>query len=179
MRLLVVSLIGCALVVVQAGYLPAVGPAPLRFRAEVDGAPFVLPPLAPPDPPFVKSKETNTVEAVTPTTATPETNTVTNEAVETVSVPDTNTMAQPMIVDTNGVLSASAAVTTNVPPAVANPPVFIAPSAGAAPMSPQMLLQFFRDRSGSNTTTTIVAPVGFTPPAPAIPPSSTATFNRP
>lgn len=178
MRLLVVSLIGCALVVVQAGYLPAAGPAPLRFRAEVDGAPFVLPPLAPPDPPFVKSKpdETNTVEAATAATVT---NTITNEAVETMSTPDINTVAQPLAVDTNSVLSASAAVTTNVPPAVTSPPVFIAPGAGAAPMSPQMLLQFFRDRSGSNTTTTIVAPVGFTPPAPAIPPSSTATFNRP
>ena len=70
------------------------------------------------------------------------------------------------------------------PPAL--PPPALPPPATSDPdappiLSPQMLLHFFNQWSGTNSapTTTIVTPVEFTPPRPFAPPSSTSTYLSP
>lgn len=86
-----------------------------------------------------------------------------------------------------------APVAANPPPAAeapvsapALPPPALLPPAtsdtNAPPiLSPQMLLHFFNQWSGTNRapTTTIVTPVEFTPPRPFAPPSSTSTYLSP
>ncbi|MGV3754428.1 MAG: hypothetical protein ACO1QS_03540 [Verrucomicrobiota bacterium] len=63
------------------------------------------------------------------------------------------------------------------PPASTNT-VLIAPLPEAQPLSPALLMQYFRDRKGTNPAETgIVVPMGFTPPPVAVP-SSSATYEK-
>ena len=131
------------------GYLPAVGPAALRFRpAAPSGTNLVRMPLPPPD-----------VPAVAPTTL------FTNAAAETEAKP-APTAAAPS--------SAPLIFTaTNTPPQPEANPL------GSEPLiSPQMLLKYF-NRPTNGAGTGIIAPVDFAPPAPAPahPRSSTATYS--
>jgi len=130
------------------GYLPAVGPVPLRFRpAAPPAAALVQMPLPPPDVtpsapdiPTPLSAAAVTGAKQTPPAATPS------------SVPVNLTA-------TNGPAGPDAASSGSVPP-----------------ISPQMLLHYF-NRSTNGTAAGIMAPVDFAPPGAAKPPSSTATYT--
>jgi hypothetical protein len=142
----------------RGGYLPALGPVALRF---------LLPPEPP--PPHVAARP-----APAP-------------------VPAPTAEAQPSSATGPGYLDASSsfdifnplpareyeATTSIFPPPVAQPappqiPVE-APQTEPA-VSPEMLLRYFtRQTNGSGVS--VIAPIGFTPPAPTPPPSSTATYT--
>jgi hypothetical protein len=135
-------------VLAAPGYLPAVGPVPLRFRVAaqpvtnllVIALPSPEPPSAPLDEviaaPLAASTATNKAPPVAPPSSTVQTN----------LVPGGPTGA-------NGGLP------------------------GAEPLiSPQMLLRFF-NRSTNGAVGGIIAPVDFAPPAVATPLSSSATYS--
>lgn len=119
---------------VQAGYLSAVGPAPLRFHDRPAAAKSPLPPL-PADKP------------VTPVSMPPAT-------------PAAHTGASP----------ASPAATTSAVGAGSTNEVVI---------TPQMLVEFFRARTGNGTDRqgSVYVPFNFAPPSPAAQPSSHATYE--
>lgn len=129
------------------GYLPAVGPAALRFRpAAPSGTNLVRMALPPPD--------------VSPSTA---------------STASTNTAADTEAKPAPAAATLSSAplifAVTNTPPQPEAAPF------GAEPLiSPQMLLKYF-NRSTNGASSGIIAPVDFAPPAPAPPRSSTATYS--
>ena len=129
------------------GYLPAVGPAALRFRpAAPSGTNLIRMPLPPPD-----------VPASSPSTAS------TNTAADT--------EAKPAPTAANASSAPLTFTATNAPPQPE------ATGFGAEPLiSPQMLLKYF-NRSTNGTGVGIIAPVDFAPPAPAPPRSSTATYS--
>lgn len=138
------------------GYLPRVGPAPLRFRPlPIFGAPLlVLPPLPVPEPaPATNtSKATYTSEPAEPTApATPSTEVLT-------------------------------AGTTNSPPTApsAEPEFPIGTPNGTQQVTPQMLIDYFRGGPGESNGVQVIAPLNsFIPPvwtAPPPPPSS-ATYK--
>jgi len=129
------------------GYLPAVGPAALRFRpAAPSGTNLVRMALPPPD--------------VAPTI---------------LSTPSTNTAADTEVKPaTAAAPPASAALilaATNTPPQQEAAPF------GSEPLiSPQMLLKYF-NRSTNGAGSGIIAPVDFAPPPAAPARSSTATYS--
>lgn len=130
------------------GYLPVVGPVPLRFRPAIQPEtnmvriplpPPNLPPPAPEIPPAPPAA-TNTVAQKTPPAASPP--------------------AAP----------APATVSSNQ----ANAEGTFSP---AEPLiSPQMLMRYF-NKSTNGASGGIMAPVNFAPPAAVSPPSSTATYS--
>jgi len=141
------------------GYLPTVGPAPLRFEtpAPLATVPVVLPPLV-----FIEPR---------PAAGT-------NETVASAS-------------PTNGPNTEAAEVMTPGPaeiPILASPlgplvPIGVPTNPPAAPfdtevVAPQMLLRYFMHPVGTNSAAiSAFAPVGFVPPQPLAPPSSSATFE--
>jgi hypothetical protein len=146
--LLVVALCASA----GPGYLPVVGPPPLRFAPLSPPSPAVLtslPPLAVVEP----RPDPSAVEPLPPATAT-------NAAVG--PVPTDPFAAPPVAVP----LPTPA---TNVPYGV---PV------ESQPLVPQMFMKYFIGGTGTNANgVSIYPPVGFVPPLPIVPPSSSATFQ--
>jgi len=144
------ALLGLAFAVsASPGYLPAVGPAPLRFRpAAPPAANLVIMPLPPPDPP----------PSAPPSAA---------------SIPPPAAAAQ---AKTNapaaGPASAPVLLTATNNPAAPE----AAPPGSDPKISPQMLLKYFTPSTNGVSGGTI-APLDFAPPPAAKPPSSTATFS--
>jgi hypothetical protein len=138
-------------VLAAPGYLPVVGPVPLRYRPAAQPATnLVYIPLPPPDPP-------STTPDLPP--APPETAAVADTETKTTA----SAAPAPSTAQTNAVWG---------DPAGQNG----ASSASAPLISPQMLLRFF-NRPTNGAAGGIIAPVDFAPPAPATPPSSTATYS--
>ena len=130
------------------GYLPAVGPVPLRFRPTPPPAEaLVQMPLPPPDPPSPAPDIPSPLSAAA--------NTATNK-----TPPAASPSSVPVI-----------ATATNGP---AQPDAN--PSGSEPRISPQMLLRYF-SRSTNGAAGGMMAPVDFAPPAAATPPSSTATYS--
>jgi hypothetical protein len=130
------------------GYLPVVGPAALRFRPVAQSANnLVRMPLPPTDPPP--------------------------------PAPPSTPSTPPAAAVTEAKTPPPAAAPSSAPVllAPANSPVEpdTTPSASEPKISPQMLLRYF-NRSTNGTTSGVIAPVDFAPPA-AILPSSTATYT--
>lgn len=135
------------------GYLPRVGPAPLRYRPLPIFSPsfFLMPPLAVTDP----APATNTSTATY------------------ISEP------APLPTPAPEVLSAGA---TNAPPAApAGQPEFpIGTPTGAPQVTPQMLIDYFRGGPGDSNGVQIIAPLNsFIPPTVPTPPppTSSATYK--
>ena len=136
------------------GYLPLVGPPPLRFEAPPPRAaePFILSPLA-----FVEPRPAvPLVEPLTSITPTPSL--------------DTNITAPP---------PPSPNLTTPLPGAEPTPAnAIVAAPSFIEPLGPQLFMKYFTGRHGTNSTgISIYSPVGFVPPTPIAPPSSSATFQ--
>ena len=139
------------------GYLPLVGPPPLRFEAPPTPAtaPFILSPLAVVEPrPAVPL-----VEPPTPVTPTPALDA--NSPVPLALFPN-QTGPLPEVDPTP-------ADTTNV---------ILAAPAHLDPLGSQLFMKYFTGQHGTNSAgLSIYSPVRFVPPAPFIPPSSSATFQ--
>ncbi len=156
---------------VPTPYLPAVGPSPLRFlSSQQPGAgTSLLPPLLMNDPVPAAAPPTNSpVKAVAATP--PATN-----APSVVPTQARQTNAAPAVV-TNAVVAS--------PPPPAGPAFPMVDSADLGKsMTPQMLMQFFKNSGATNqtngATSAVVLPL-FTPPkAVGNPPSSTSTYRTP
>jgi hypothetical protein len=151
------------------GYLPTVGPLPLRFATPA--APFnpaLLKPLTPPAPePKAESDR---------------------------SPPSQTGAAQEAPVVLNpGLTNGLPTVNSEMPPLTEPPPAPIASvsplsvlvnldTTNAPPVTPQMLVPFFVSRLSNSTNgagLSVVLPVGFAPPSPSPPPSSSATYQSP
>jgi hypothetical protein len=132
-------------VLASAGYLPVVGPVPLRFRQPALPATNLVRMTLPPP-------ETEPATASIPDNA---------EAKKTAPAPNPPPAAPPP--------AASPTVATNPAEPAATP-------ASEPMISPQMLMKYF-NRSTNGVSGGILAPVDFAPPAPAKPPSSTATYS--
>jgi len=144
------AVMGLALgVSASPGYLPVVGPAPLRFRPAAQSVTnLVRMPLPPPDPPPATPP---------PTPLTPPAAAVTEAKT---APPAAAPSSAPVIL-----------APTNSPAGPDATPF------GSEPMiSPQMLLKYF-NRSTNGTVSGVIAPVDFAPPAVARPVSSTATYS--
>ena len=146
-----------------SGYLPAVGPSPLRFQSPPARViAIALPPLQmgteePPAPPV-------------PVDIAP---------VEIAVTPLAPAVAQPAT--SNAIAPTPTPTATNVVTAIAanRAPTVIVPETEAAPVvSPQMLLQFFQTKAASSTNreVSVMTPLGFNPARPAPTPSSTAAY---
>ena len=137
------------------GYLPLVGPPPLRFEPPpppVAAAPIILPPLA-----FVEPwPAVPLVEPLTSITPTPSL--------------DTNITAPPPL---------SPNLTTPLPGAEPTPAnAIVAAPSFIEPLGPQLFMKYFTGGHGTNSTgISIYSPVGFIPPTPIAPPFSSATFQ--
>jgi hypothetical protein len=147
------------------GYLPTVGPAPVRFETPAPPAPVMvaLPPLVFIEPrPLTDTNET--VASTSPAAATAPPN-------------------LPGAAPTEATTSSPAEVTVFVSPLGPLEPTGVATNSLAAPaetevIAPQMLLKYFMRPAGTNSAgVSIFAPVGFVPPQPLAPPSSSATFQ--
>jgi len=145
------------------GYLPTVGPAPVRFETPAPPAPVTVafPPLV-----FIEPRPlTDTNETVAP-------------ASPAESVPNL-----PGAAPTEVTPPPPAEVTIFVSPLGPLEPTGVATNSLAAPaetevIAPQMLLKYFMRPAGTNSAgVSIFAPVGFVPPQPLAPPSSSATFQ--
>ena len=132
-------------------YLPAVGPPALRFQSPTPPPPaflVALPPLAVMEPP------------ATPPPAEPPPPESTNALVEPIlidpfAVPQ---ITQPVVVQATNVILA------------------VQPEPEA--LVPQMFMRYFIGGAGTNGVgASIFSPVGFVPPLPVLPPSSSATFQ--
>ncbi len=151
------------------GYLPALGPSPLRFQTPVDPSfRFVLPPLPRSDaaPATVRPRSQPVADRVAPLP--PES----LAAVDTVAVSpapldvpsgDAGPGAAPVIAE------ADPGGMPNLPPPASPPP----------PLTPQMLVPYFQPiRSGTNGANGMVAlPLDFTPPLPLASPASRASYH--
>jgi hypothetical protein len=139
------------------GYLPTVGPAPVRFETPAPPvvAPVALPPLV-----FIEPRPaTDTNETVAPAVPTGPV-VATTEAASAPVEPS-------ILISPLGPLEPAGGA-TNSPAAPADTEV----------VAPQMLLKYFTRPAGTNSAgVSIFAPVGFVPPQPLVPPSSSATFQ--
>lgn len=142
------------------GYLPVVGPAPLRFQAPPvppPTEPIELPPLATVDP------------APKPATA-PDAPVATN-----------STPAAPVPPDPAALSLDEAPLDPPQAPPLTVPLLPNAPQTqpDQGSMAAQLFLKYFTGQTGTNSTgITLIAPVGFIPPMPqSAPPSSTAKFQ--
>jgi hypothetical protein len=141
-------------------YLPAVGPAPLRFATPpvVKTATVQLPPLITIEPrPAAVVPE---VAPVPPTNAVP-------------SAPD-DPPANPV----GPLIEPPPSIPVPYDPVVSNGVEVVRPDTDN--LTPQMFMKFFTGRPGTNSSgMTIIAPMPFLPPAPPAPPapSSKATYQ--
>lgn len=135
------------------GYLPVVGPPALRFASPPPPSPAVLaplPPLAVVEPrPYAPTGEPP------PLTADP-----------------TSAAAEPVLIDPFAVPP----VAEPLPTPATN--VTYAVPVESEPLVPQMFMKYFIGGTGTNANgVSIFSPVGFVPPLPIVPPSSSATFQ--
>ena len=139
-------------------YLPAVGPAPLRFLAQKPPAKvYVLPPLE--------------IPAL-----------ATNEAVQATSPAAAKTTSiEPLVTQQRQTPHGSTNTTTNVPQTLISEPLPSIPDASTNELSMESLVKFFkRGQGGTNQADTgVFSPLDFVPPRPVAPPSSTATYTSP
>jgi hypothetical protein len=147
--LLVVALCASA----GPGYLPVVGPPALRFAPlPPPPSPAVLiplPPLAVVEP----RPDPSAVEPLPPATA-------------------SNTTADPVSTDP----FAAPPIAEPLPTAATNVPNGV--PVESQPLVPQMFMKYFIGGTGTNANgVSIYPPVGFVPPLPLVPPSSSATFQ--
>jgi hypothetical protein len=162
------------------GYLPVVGPSPLRLTRRLPPLPPpTLPPLFLADPPVAEQPAgENPPPVPTPTPTAPE------AANRLPVLPTDATLAGfPPTAAQEG--TASAADPATVPEPVPWPPSVPAPPAAGPPLppgsplvTPQMLLQYFRP-SGSNYLNGAWSIPVFVPPVPPPPPHSSATYRSP
>jgi len=154
-----IALVGLLAVAVCAtagpGYLPTAGPAALRFERPPPppaGAPMILMPL-----PVIEPRATVPSGEPTPPTA------------SSSSMATTNSNPPLGLLDPNIILLTPEASSTNSVTDPAPESEFIAP---------QMFMKYFTGRPGTNSTgASVFTPVGFVPPLPVAPPSSSATFQ--
>lgn len=165
------------------GYLPVVGPAPLRLTRRLPPPPpATLPPLLLTDPPIAER-----LSGQNPPPA-PTTNTTANLPPEAANVPP--------VLPTDAVLAGFPTPATQEPtawsadPASASEPLPWPPSAQAPPtagptlssaapiVTPQMLLQYFRPIGSNYVNGAWSIPV-FVPPVPPPAPQSSATYRSP
>ena len=150
------------------GYLPTVGPLPLRFASPpATFNPSLLKPLTPPVP------ESN---AASDRSHPPET----GAAKEVPVVPKPGLTNGPPIVNlvTPPLTEPPAVPTTSVSPLA----VLVNLDTNAPTVTPQMLVPFFVSRLPNATNTaglSVVLPVGFAPPSPSPSPSSSAIYQSP
>ena len=132
-------------------YLPAVGPPALRFASPAPPPPasvVALPPLA-------------VVEPSPPPLADPPP-----------PAESTNAVAEPILIDPFAVPQ----ITEPVVVSATN--VTFAVQAEPETLVPQMFMRYFIGGSGTNAPgVSVFSPVGFVPPLPIVPPSSSATFQ--
>jgi hypothetical protein len=156
----------------QPLYLPAVGPVPMRFRAAPDpaAARAALGPLPPaqdvPGPSEPAVPETPSLaRAEAPAAPAPQS-------------PPVAPAAEPPPAPV--VLPSAPAGTPANPPTAATNQAFVFPSDPNPPaaLTPQMLLQFFKDQASRRDDSGVLVPVAIQP-QPANRPSSTATFISP
>ncbi len=141
------------------GYLPSIGPSPLRFQAPVVHPTNIV---------------ASAIPAVTPSTST-------DGFKASPMMPDENDVLQrfnlfmPAPADEFEATAAPApqAAAAVVPTTEAQPAAQPTPDSA---VSPQMILKYF-SQSTNGTATSVYAPVGFTPPHAETPPSSTATYT--
>ena len=137
-----------------AGYLPRVGPAPLRFQSPQSASRVLLPPLemldAPVPPAQESNQTTNQLADLGPLLFDPEINDLSMRETNSLNAAATNLPSPDFNSDTNAVIS------------------------------PQMLLRFFsRSGAGTSRETVVVPPPSFTPARPGQPASSSATYSSP
>jgi hypothetical protein len=140
-------------------YLPAIGPAPLRFFAAKPASNvYLLPPL-----------EMPAMSA-------------TNEAVQTTSPAAAKTKGiEPMTSSEGQTLHASTNTTTEVPQLLISEPLLSIPDTSTNELSMQALVQFFKHGQGGTNQidTSVIFPLNFVPPRPVAPLSSAATYSSP
>ncbi len=173
MSYLAAATVGLVALTTQAGgatgYLPAVGPAPLRFQELVSVAPFALPPLQmhDPEPPAVEAAPTKSAPSAANTTPAVE------PPVAASALPTLSPKTVPTATDTNAVnVVEPLQIPLLIPLPMPTPPDASAP----AILSPQMLLHFFNQQNSTNRASTLVTPVEFSPARPSTLPSSTSTY---
>ena len=135
------------------GYLSVVGPSALRFASPPAPPPAVLVPLPP-------------LAAVEPHPTSPAA-----ESLPPVADP-TSAAVEPVLIDPFAV--------PPVPEALPTPATNITYAAPveSEPLVPQMFMKYFIGGAGTNANgVSIFSPVGFVPPLPIVPPSSSATFQ--
>jgi hypothetical protein len=132
-------------------YLPAVGPPALRFQTPAPpppANPVALPPLV-----VVEPRPTPLADPPPPAES-------------------TNAVAEPILFDPFAVPQVSEPI---VVPATN---VTFAVQAEPETLVPQMFMRYFIGGTGTNAAgVSIFSPVGFEPPLPIVPPSSSATFQ--
>jgi len=135
------------------GYLPVVGPPALRFAPPSPPPPAVLVPL----PPLAVVEPRPVLPAVEPLPS---------------AADSTSSAAQPVLIDPFGlppVAEPLPTLSTNV--------TYVVP-VESEPVVPQMFMKYFTGGAGTNANgVSIFSPVGFVPPLPIVPPSSSATFQ--
>lgn len=147
----------------KAGYLPRIGPTPLRFQLPPDPTAIVvrLAPLTP----LIK-ETTNLVQNINNLSATNPPVPISPPPVPVIPGPDS-----------------SPEVTPGPPPVVVNVTnTVITPVVGGASLTPQMLVPFFMPQSGQgdgSLAPTVTVPIGFDPPPANAVPSSSATYRTP
>lgn len=155
-----VGLVGLLVVAMCAtagpGYLPVVGPPALRFKppASFVAEPVPLPPLAIVEPQAAvpASDLTETIPSL--------------PAADSTNAPAPTPLDLIVLAPLAGPLAPDA---TNVTAVVQTEPEVLVP---------QMFMKYFTGRVGTNSSgVSIYAPVGFVPPLPIAPPSSSATFQ--
>jgi len=150
--LILIGLLNVAISTLAAdGYLPAVGPAPLRFIVPPPAlakATFVLPPLALPPAPVVADEPPSPQASI-------EGNPLTG------ALPPEPILTAPVIMP--GTLTPE-------------PRLELVPEIGS--LTPQMFMQFFTGHLATNSSAVgVYTPVSFVPPAPIQSPSSSAAFE--
>jgi hypothetical protein len=151
------------------GYLPTVGPIPLRFATPAAPLnPALLKPLTPPAPePMAASDRSHPSE--------------------TGAAQEAPVVLQPGLTNGLPMVNSEPPPPTEPPPppTVSVSPLSVLPTldtANAPPVTPQMLVPFFVSRFSNATNTagvSVVLPVGFAPPSPSPPLSSSATYQSP
>jgi hypothetical protein len=146
------------------GYLPVVGPPPLRFE-NPQPAPLpevVLPPLPVIEPRMPAGQLEPT--ATTPAPVNPGVDARPGSVDESTNADPALTIVQPFVVPFS--------------PLTAEPWASSVPGSAVSMIAPQMFMKYFTGQPGTNSVgVSIFAPVGFVPPVPPPAPSSTATFE--
>jgi hypothetical protein len=157
MRFLALLVLGIAMGITPAssgpGYLAVVGPSAIRFRLPY---PLIVRPLPSSDAPQSQSQEALIPGGPSPPPAT--------------ASPQQD---QPIPIDPGGTNA------TNPPLPVPSPDGSLAATREAAPIAPQMFLQFFTQPLGSNRTAIVTVPLDFSPASPPVTSSSSATYISP